>query len=74
MSAIRRGDAQAREHLALALAIFVLVYVAVTTLSLPVATALSLLAGALFGRPLMQWGHEWVVATGVGQFRRRALN
>lgn len=30
-------------------------------------------AGAVFGRPLMQWGHEWVVANGVSQFRRRAL-
>jgi uncharacterized membrane protein YdjX (TVP38/TMEM64 family) len=34
----------------LALLIFVIAYVAVTALSLPVATVLSLLAGALFGR------------------------
>jgi hypothetical protein len=30
-------------------------------------------AGARLGRPLMEWGHEWVVANGVNQFRRRAL-
>jgi uncharacterized membrane protein YdjX (TVP38/TMEM64 family) len=38
------------EHLLAAVLLFVLVYVAVTALSLPVATALGLLAGALFGR------------------------
>ena len=26
--------------------------------------------GARWARPLMAWGHEWVVATGVRQFRR----
>ena len=31
-------------------------------------------AGAMFGRPLMQWGHEWVVATGMTQFKRNALD
>ena len=31
-------------------------------------------AGATFGRPVMQWGHEWVVATGVGQFQRQAFS
>ena len=33
----------------------------------------ALRAAARFGRPVMQWGHDWVVATGVAQFRRRAL-
>ncbi len=28
---------------------------------------------ARWGRPLMEWGHGWVVDTGVRQFRRRAL-
>jgi uncharacterized protein YndB with AHSA1/START domain len=28
---------------------------------------------ARFGRPVMEWGHDWVVTTGVEQFRRRAL-
>ncbi|MBK5287127.1 MAG: SRPBCC family protein [Acidimicrobiia bacterium] len=28
---------------------------------------------ARFGRPLMAWAHDTVVATGVEQFRRRAL-
>ena len=30
-------------------------------------------AGAAFARPLMEWGHSWVVDTGVRQFRRSAL-
>jgi hypothetical protein len=30
-------------------------------------------AAALFGRPVMEWGHDWVVANGVEQFLRRAL-
>jgi hypothetical protein len=30
--------------------------------------------GARVARPLMAWGHEWVVATGVRQFRRHALD
>ena len=29
---------------------------------------------ARVARPLMEWGHEWVVDTGVEQFRRRALD
>ena len=37
-------------HLPLAILIFFLIYVAVTALSLPVATSLSLVAGAVFGR------------------------
>jgi uncharacterized membrane protein YdjX (TVP38/TMEM64 family) len=41
---------ETRRHLLLALLVFALVYVAVTALSLPVATALGLAAGALFGR------------------------
>lgn len=41
---------QVRDHLAVAVLVFFLTYVAVTALSLPVATWLSLLAGALFGR------------------------
>ena len=43
-------QALVRQNLPLALAVFFLVYVAVTALSLPVAAALSLAAGALFGR------------------------
>src|SRR5437667_4746891 len=43
-------QALARERLPLALLLFLLTYVAVTGLSLPVATVLTLLAGALFGR------------------------
>jgi hypothetical protein len=31
-------------------------------------------AAARFGRPVMEWGHDWVVANGVEQFLRRALN
>ena len=27
-------------------------------------------SGAIVARPLMHWGHEWVVANGVDQFRR----
>lgn len=30
-------------------------------------------AAARFGRPLMEWGHDWVVTTGVEQFLARAL-
>jgi len=30
-------------------------------------------AAARFGRPMMEWGHDWVVANGVEQFLRRAL-
>jgi uncharacterized protein YndB with AHSA1/START domain len=30
-------------------------------------------AAAAVGRPVMQWGHEWVVNTGIDQFRRTAL-
>lgn len=30
-------------------------------------------AAALLARPLMNWGHNWVVETGVRQFRRKAL-
>jgi len=41
---------QVNEHLLLSLLIFFVVYVLVTGLSLPVATPLSLVAGALFGR------------------------
>jgi len=29
--------------------------------------------GATFSRPVMEWGHQWVVDTGVEQFRRRGL-
>jgi uncharacterized membrane protein YdjX (TVP38/TMEM64 family) len=43
-------QAQTESHFLLALAIFFLVYVAVTSLSLPVASLLSLVGGALFGR------------------------
>lgn len=28
---------------------------------------------ARFGRPLMEWGHDWVVTTGLRQFCSRAL-
>ena len=28
---------------------------------------------ARVGRPVLEWGHNWVVETGVEQFRRRAL-
>jgi uncharacterized membrane protein YdjX (TVP38/TMEM64 family) len=41
---------QVRQHLLPAVLLFFLAYVAVTALSLPAAAALSLLAGALFGR------------------------
>lgn len=41
---------QVNENLVVAIVLFFLLYVAVTALSLPVATVLSLLAGALFGR------------------------
>jgi uncharacterized membrane protein YdjX (TVP38/TMEM64 family) len=41
---------QARNHLLLALVVFFVVYVSVTALSLPVATVLSLTAGAIFDR------------------------
>lgn len=30
-------------------------------------------SAARLGRPLMEWGHDWVVTTGVEQFCRRAL-
>jgi Polyketide cyclase / dehydrase and lipid transport len=30
-------------------------------------------AAARIGRPVMEWGHDWVVTSGVEQFRRRAL-
>ncbi len=30
-------------------------------------------AASVVGRPLMQWGHDVVVARGVAQFRRKAL-
>jgi uncharacterized protein YndB with AHSA1/START domain len=30
-------------------------------------------AAARFGRPVMEWGHDWVVTNGVEQFRHRAL-
>src|SRR5258708_5064607 len=42
--------AEADRQLLLTLLLFFLIYVAITALSLPVATGLSLLAGALFGR------------------------
>ncbi|HXG09533.1 MAG TPA: TVP38/TMEM64 family protein [Gemmataceae bacterium] len=47
---VERWQAQVRQNLLAAVVIFFVVYVAVTALSLPAATALSLLAGALFGR------------------------
>jgi hypothetical protein len=28
---------------------------------------------ATVGRPVLQWGHDWVITNGVEQFRRRAL-
>jgi hypothetical protein len=31
-------------------------------------------AAARVARPLLQWGHDWCVDTGVTQFRRRALD
>lgn len=31
-------------------------------------------AAARVARPLLEWGHEWVVSSGVRQFRRRALH
>jgi uncharacterized protein YndB with AHSA1/START domain len=31
-------------------------------------------AAALVARPLMVWGHEWVVRVGVRQFEQNALN
>lgn len=42
--------AQVETHLVVAVVVYFLVYLAVTALSLPVATWLSLLGGALFGR------------------------
>ena len=30
-------------------------------------------AGSVLGRPLMQWGHEWVVSSGVEEFRRQVI-
>ncbi len=30
-------------------------------------------AAGLLSRPMLQWGQDWVVATGARQFRRRAL-
>jgi uncharacterized protein YndB with AHSA1/START domain len=33
----------------------------------------ALRAAARVGRPVMEWGHDWVVGTGVEQFRHRAL-
>jgi len=30
-------------------------------------------AAAGLGRPVMEWGHDWIVDTGVHQFRGRAL-
>ena len=30
-------------------------------------------AAARVGRPVMEWGHDWVVTNGVEQFVRRAL-
>ena len=32
-----------------------------------------LVAAALVGRPVLEWGHDWVVANGVEQFLQRAL-
>ena len=29
---------------------------------------------AVLGRPLLRWSHEWVLARGLEQFRRRALS
>lgn len=29
--------------------------------------------GARLARPVLQWGHDWVVGRGVEQFRRRAV-
>lgn len=39
-----------RDHLALSLAVFIAVYIGITGLSLPVASIVSLVGGALFGR------------------------
>lgn len=33
----------------------------------------ALRVGARLARPLMEWAHDWVIARGVEQFRRRAL-
>ena len=33
----------------------------------------ALRTAARVGRPVMEWGHDWVVTTGVDQFLRRAL-
>src|SRR3954463_15219531 len=30
--------------------------------------------GAVLARPLLRWSHEWVLARGLDQFRRRALS
>lgn len=30
-------------------------------------------AGAWAARPLMEWGHNWIIESGVRQFRRKAL-
>ena len=30
-------------------------------------------AASRFARPLMEWGHDWVVSAGLRQFRREAL-
>ena len=30
-------------------------------------------AASVLGRPVMVWGHDWVVGTGVEQFRAKAL-
>jgi uncharacterized protein YndB with AHSA1/START domain len=37
------------------------------------ARAPLLRAASLFARPVMDWGHKWVVDNGVRQFRRKAL-
>jgi carbon monoxide dehydrogenase subunit G len=37
------------------------------------ARAPLLRAASMVARPLMDWGHNWVVDTGVRQFRRKAL-
>ena len=37
------------------------------------ARAPLLRAASLVARPVMDWGHNWVVDTGVRQFRRKAL-
>jgi uncharacterized membrane protein YdjX (TVP38/TMEM64 family) len=43
-------QAEVQRHLLMALVVFFLIYVSTTALSLPVATGLTLMAGALFGR------------------------